>query len=297
MATIKIDAVSRASVGTTSAKALRKTGKIPAVVYGHGGPTVSVAIDRAAIEKAMAENAQTFELSVDGTPDTVLLCDAQFDLSGEFCTHVDFKRVSATEAVEVDIEVRLKGTPEGEKFGGKLDHIAHAIKVRCLPGAIPEVIIAEVDGLNIGDMLRASSLPLPAGVTLAGDPEEAVASCHHPGGAATGDADRGYRQSRGPIREDQAQRGFRSHRRTGQAALRGGVRAVPPGVRRLRAHRGDQVRRPAGGAGQAADLRQLLRSRGAGPPGPVPVRGEGLSHRDRRHQPAGGPVAPAGQGE
>lgn len=182
MATIKIDAERRATVGTASAKKLRKTGKVPAVVYGHGGDTQSIAIDQAAIEQAMRENAQTFELSVEGKSDTVLLCDAQFDLSGEFCTHVDFKRVSATETVEVEIEVRLKGTPVGEKFGGKLDHIAHAIRVRCLPGAIPEVFIAEVDALEIGDVLRASSLPLPAGVTLAGDPEEAVASCHHPSG-------------------------------------------------------------------------------------------------------------------
>lgn len=187
MATIQIEATPRATVGTSSAKALRRTGRVPAVIYGHGGPTVSVAISLADIQKALAEHAQTFELSLEGKKDTVLLLDAQFDLSGEYVTHVDFKRVAADVLVEVDIEVRLKGTPVGEKFGGRLDHIAHAIKVTCLPGAIPELLTANVEGLELGDVLRAGEIALPPGVSLAEDPEEAVAACHHPGGESDED--------------------------------------------------------------------------------------------------------------
>lgn len=182
MATTKIAATSRATVGTSSAKALRKTGQIPAVVYGHGGPTISLAISLAEIQKALADNTQTFELSVEGKADTVLLCDAQFDLSGEFVTHVDFKRVSATETVEVDVEVRLKGEAIGLKTGGKLDHTNHSVKVKCLPTAIPEFVLGHVDALDLGDILRASELELPAGVELAGNPEQAIAAVQRPGG-------------------------------------------------------------------------------------------------------------------
>jgi len=182
MATIKIAAESRTTVGTGSANKLRRTGKVPAVIYGRGGDTIAIAIDRMQIEKAMRENAQTFELSVDGKTDTVLLCDAQFDLSGESCTHADFQRVDATQTVEVDIEVKLKGDAIGIKAGGQLDHALHSIKVRCLPNAIPESVTAIVDGLDLGDVLRAGDLELPAGVELADKPERAIAAVHHPGG-------------------------------------------------------------------------------------------------------------------
>jgi large subunit ribosomal protein L25 len=184
MATIKIEAVQRDSVGTGSAKVLRRTGKIPAVVYGHGGKTLSIAIDRTQIENAMRENAQTFDLAVDGSSDTVLLCDAQFDLSGECCTHADFKRVAADVLVEVDIEVKLRGDAIGLRAGGKLDHSGHSVKVRCLPNTIPDSVTGHVDGLDLGDVLRAAELEMPAGVELITDPEHAIASVHRPGGDA-----------------------------------------------------------------------------------------------------------------
>ena len=89
--------------------------------------------------------------------------------------HVDFYQVHAGEELEVDVPIRLEGVPAGvREDGGVLDHVIHELTVRCLPSKIPNVLTLDVSGLEIGDSLHVSDLPLPEGVTSMIDGERTV---------------------------------------------------------------------------------------------------------------------------
>ncbi|MEX0980230.1 MAG: 50S ribosomal protein L25, partial [Gemmatimonadota bacterium] len=81
--------------------------------------------------------------------------------------HVDFLRIQAGVAVELDIPVHLEGTAVGVKDGGGvMDHVVHEVPVRCIPSLIPEVFHLDVTALEIGDTLHVSDIPLEEGVQI-----------------------------------------------------------------------------------------------------------------------------------
>jgi large subunit ribosomal protein L25 len=169
----------RSALGTGPTRRLRQAGKVPAVLYGLKEETVHLAVDQASTLKVLQARAQTVELALDGAKQLALIHDADFDLAGERLTHVDFFRVRADEAVEVEVVLKLVGQSKGEKDGGVVDVAAHRIAVRCLPRDIPEQIELKMDAFEIGAVVRAKDLALPAGITLATPPDAAVVSIHH----------------------------------------------------------------------------------------------------------------------
>ncbi|MEE8224545.1 MAG: 50S ribosomal protein L25, partial [candidate division NC10 bacterium] len=89
--------------------------------------------------------------------------------------HADFLAISMERPIEVEVPVEVAGVPEGVKEkGGILDQILREIRVRCLPVAIPDRIGLDVSSLDIGDVLHVSDLPIPEGVELLTDREQAV---------------------------------------------------------------------------------------------------------------------------
>lgn len=179
MATTTLMAEPRTALGSGPAKALRRAGRVPAVLYGHGEATVHLSVDQLTTFKVLQAHAQTVELQLDGQSQLALIQDADFDLAGERLTHVDFYRVRADEAVEVEIELKLVGQSKGEKDGGVVDLALHRLTVRCLPGDIPELLELKMEPFEIGAVIRAKDILLPAAVTLVTPPEVAVVSIHH----------------------------------------------------------------------------------------------------------------------
>ena len=90
--------------------------------------------------------------------------------------HLDLNRVDLNERVQVQVEVVLKGTPEGVHQGGHLDQMSTEVEIECLVTSIPEDIRANIIGLKVGEMLTAGDLELPEGVTLVTEPDTAIAT-------------------------------------------------------------------------------------------------------------------------
>ncbi|MEM6331820.1 MAG: 50S ribosomal protein L25 [Planctomycetota bacterium] len=167
----------RDRIGTRYARRLRDAGRIPAVIYGHGAEPVHVAADAKEAYAALKEGAQLINASIDGTPEPCLVKDIQFDYLGDTVIHLDLARVDLTQEVEVEVDLVYKGEPEGINSPGVLVQHPHPqIAVKCKANAIPEEIVADISGITAETSLLAGDLVLPEGVTLASEPQMAVAT-------------------------------------------------------------------------------------------------------------------------
>jgi len=175
--TTKLDVKSRDAGGSRAARRLRRSGRVPGVVYGGGADPVGFDADARELRLALAGSGAVLDLSVDGAkPTPVVLKEAQrHPVRGE-TTHVDLLRVRLDEKIHAVVPVELAGVEEapGVKEGGVLEQITREVNVEALPTAIPESIEHEVGEMQIGDTLMLSALSAPEGVALLDDLEEAV---------------------------------------------------------------------------------------------------------------------------
>jgi large subunit ribosomal protein L25 len=175
--TTKLDVKSRDADGSRAARRLRRSGRVPGVVYGSGADPVGFDADARELRLALAGSGAVLDLSVDGAKATpVVLKDAQrHPVRGE-TTHVDLLRVRLDEKIHAVVPVELAGVEEapGVKEGGVLEQITREVNVEALPTAIPESIVQEVGEMQIGDTLMLSTLTAPEGVVLLDDLEESV---------------------------------------------------------------------------------------------------------------------------
>jgi len=166
--------------GTTNvAKRLRRAGMIPATLYGGDRGTRSIAVSpRSMIEILRSETGQNSILSLkvgDGKEQTALIHEYQVDPVSSRLLHADFKRIAMDVAVEVDVPVEIVGEARGVKIDkGIMDQIIRELHVRCLPGAIPDRILADVTELEIGDSLHVRDLVIPEGVEVLVDVDATI---------------------------------------------------------------------------------------------------------------------------
>jgi len=170
MATLK--AASRSETGTHKVRRLRKSGRVPAIIYGHGEQPVAISLDCHDVAEVVHHGARLLELDLDGKTENVLIKDLQYDHLGQDIIHADLTRVRLDERVEVTVPITLRGTPAGE--GGVLNQLATAVQVECLVTSIPDEIRVSVAALNVGEGIKAGELLLPAGARLLDDPETVI---------------------------------------------------------------------------------------------------------------------------
>jgi large subunit ribosomal protein L25 len=162
-------ATERATKGT--ARALRRQGQTPGVIYGDKKPPLMIAIESHILARYV-DNAgfftHLFDVEVNGKKHRVLPRDAQFDPVSDRAEHVDFLRVSAATRVRVHVPVAFINSDKspGIKRGGTLNIVHHAIEVSCSPDKIPEKFEISLEGLQINDAVHLSALKLPEGVKL-----------------------------------------------------------------------------------------------------------------------------------
>jgi large subunit ribosomal protein L25 len=170
--------------GSRAAHKLRKTGRIPAVVYGHKEAPAHIALELEEFDRAVRKlHARTFTITVAGKPETVLIKELQWDHLGKEMIHVDLIRVSATERVKVTVPVELRGAPK-TMGGGVLDQPFHHLHVECSPLAIPDAIRIDVTNLTLGNPIHVNEIAFPAGVTPLDPPEAVVVHIKLPGAEA-----------------------------------------------------------------------------------------------------------------
>jgi len=165
-ANVSLTANTRGDGGKGVARKLRGTGRVPAVLYGHGDKSRSLSVDSHELEKLMGrisvENT-IVRLDIEGEgPQDVLIRDVQMHPYKPEVLHVDFFHLHAGETIHLRIPVRLNGTPVGVRdHDGVLDQVIYDLEVECLPGNIPDVIEIDVSGLEIGQSARVADVSLP----------------------------------------------------------------------------------------------------------------------------------------
>jgi large subunit ribosomal protein L25 len=174
-----ITAFPRNRSGKGVARALRREGKIPAVIYGRGREPEALAIDTTALTRLLTEIAASttlVDVTVEGrTPVKALIREIQRNpVRPADIIHLDLYEVRAGEKVTVDVPLHFVGVPEGVRnFGGVLDQTMHAISVRVLPADIPEHLEVDVTALNIGQSIHVSDLEF-ANLQVMSDPRQTV---------------------------------------------------------------------------------------------------------------------------
>src|SRR5437763_4351929 len=149
--------------GSRAARRLRKLGKVPAVVYGHGEGTTSVALAADELSKAIRQGARVIDLKQGEKIQKALIRELQWDALGKDILHVDFARVSADERITLDVRVELRGTAIGAAAGGIIDQPLHNLEVECPVISVPESIRVNIADLQIGMAIHVRDLTVPAG--------------------------------------------------------------------------------------------------------------------------------------
>ena len=174
----------RESFGKAATRDLRKSGMIPAVIYGLNEPPVAIAISPKAVARVIASDAgmnSVVFLQREGTDIKrhVIIKDLQRDPITSRLRHVDFMRVDMTIKVRVKVPVRLVGTAIGVKSqGGMLDFAHREIELECLPSIIPSHIDVDITGLSVGDSIRFEQIALMPNVIFTGDAHQVVCAIH-----------------------------------------------------------------------------------------------------------------------
>ncbi|EKF17240.1 50S ribosomal protein L25/general stress protein Ctc [Nitratireductor pacificus] len=168
--TYELKAEARERVGKGSARAIRRNGKIPAVIYGDNEAPLSITLPyKEVFLKIHAGGFKTTiaTIEVDGKKIKVLPKDYQLDPVRDFLMHVDFLRIGKGTVVTVNVPVHFindEASP-GIKRGGVLNIVRHDVEFTCPATAIPEFIEVDLTGMDIGDSAHISAVKLPAGVT------------------------------------------------------------------------------------------------------------------------------------
>lgn len=170
----------RTHSGTGGAKAARRAGMVPGVLYGHNALPLPIAIDAKELAELLHAGGRThlLSISIDGSAtDTALVKELQRHPITRAVIHADLQRVSATEEVPATLAVHTVGIADGVKNqGGVLDIVLHTLDVRGPANDLPDHIEIDVSALRVHDHVTAGQIKLPSGITLATPPETIVIS-------------------------------------------------------------------------------------------------------------------------
>jgi large subunit ribosomal protein L25 len=166
--------------GSRVAERLRKINKVPAVVYGHKEATVSITVDRKPLTEAIRHGARVVDLQTERGIEKAQIVEVQWDYLGVDILHVDFKRVSADERIEVEVPVELRGIAPGVAAGGLLDQPLHVLRISCLALSVPDSVRVNINELQLGAAIHIKDLKLPENVQALEDPDAIVVHVKEP---------------------------------------------------------------------------------------------------------------------
>ena len=167
----ELKATPRVRTSKGSAKALRRDGNVPGIIYGESDPPEMISLDYREVLQQVHTGiflSTVYIVDVDGAKTRVIPRDLQLDPVRDFPIHVDLLRLSedATIAVEVPVHFLNEEESPGLKRGGVLNIVRHTIELNCPADAIPENILVDLTGLDIGDSVHVSEIKLPDAVDL-----------------------------------------------------------------------------------------------------------------------------------
>ena len=166
---VELPAIARERAGKGPARAARRAGQVPGVIYGAKKDPNMIAVNERQLIKLLHQGgffSTLFDVKVDGKAERALARDAQFDPVTDNPVHIDFLRVSAATAVTVEVAVHFLNEDQcpGLTEGGVLNVVRHEIELSCRADAIPQQIEIDLTGLQVGDGVHISMVKLPDGV-------------------------------------------------------------------------------------------------------------------------------------
>ena len=176
----------RETGGSPTARAVRRQGLVPGILYGRGREPYPFQIDVPTLREALSGEAgrhAILQVSVPGesSPTPAILKDFQLDLVRDRLTHLDLLAISMTEKITTTVAVHVEGEAPGVvDDGGVLEQPVHEIEVSALPGDVPNVITVDVSSLGTGDTIKLGDITPPSGVEWATDPETVLATILQP---------------------------------------------------------------------------------------------------------------------
>jgi large subunit ribosomal protein L25 len=170
----------RKSFGKRNNERLRRAGKLPAILYGHGEEAVSLSLAADQVEASLRHGAKVVDLDGDANG-KALLQDIQWDAFLQQVLHVDLLRVRAGEKVQIDVPIELKGESPGVLNGGIIEQVVHSIEIEVALDVIPDKLHISIKNLQIGDHLSAKDImDLPPGAKILVDEDELIVHCVMP---------------------------------------------------------------------------------------------------------------------
>jgi large subunit ribosomal protein L25 len=184
-----LKATARPGTGKGAARAVRREGRVPGVIYGDDQPPLGISVDQEELRQRIFSGrflTSIFEIEIDGARHRVIPRDFQLDSVRDRPLHVDFLRLGegATIRVRVPVRVRNADLAPGVKRGGTVNIVAHTVELQCPAEAIPEAIEVDLTGLEINYSKHLSDIELPANVRVVGRADQTLVTIVPPSGYA-----------------------------------------------------------------------------------------------------------------
>ena len=164
--------------GTRGTRRLRSEGLMPLNIYGANKPNLTVAVDSRNFYQALEEHHKLFQIDIDGSSETGLLKEVQYDTYGDTTIHADLARVDVEDTVETTMGVVTSGVAKGSSVGGTLDIAYRHVPVRGKVKDLSRTLTLAVDTLGPNESIRAKDIEMPPGVELLLDPATPVIIVH-----------------------------------------------------------------------------------------------------------------------
>ena len=178
----------RSEQGKGASRRLRRTGKIPAIVYGAGKEPTSICLSHNQVDRQLQNEgfySQLISLELEGNAEKVVLRDLQRHPAKPLILHMDLQRINSDEIMHSHTPLHFINEEDcvGAKQGGQISHMMIEVEISCLPSDLLEFIEVDVSALEVGESLHLSDLKVPKGVQLVelthGDNhDQAVVSVH-----------------------------------------------------------------------------------------------------------------------
>jgi large subunit ribosomal protein L25 len=170
---VTLNAEPREMRGNGPARRLRRAGRVPAVIYGHGKTGVSLTLEEGAL-KTVVHHPGLIQIHLGADTLSAIIKDVQRDIFTGKTTHVDLQEVAADEIITVTVQIEAVGDPAGLAMGGQLEQNMRHVDIRVRAADLFETLKVDVSGMQLDHVLHVRDLTLPEGVVALGDPDMGV---------------------------------------------------------------------------------------------------------------------------
>jgi large subunit ribosomal protein L25 len=177
MSQVVLSAKNRQGTGSPEARRIRRSGRIPAVLYGRSGRAISIDLDAKEFVQGVKNISEStiVKVDIDGKPYDAFVKSTQRNITNGNIIHVDFYEVESGIALRARVSIHINGNPIGVREGGVLEFPLHEIEVECLPKDLPERIDVDVSELKVNQSIHVRDIVLGEGVRLISGADQVVA--------------------------------------------------------------------------------------------------------------------------